>query len=137
MFRSLLLRPEPSAGVDFVLSYSHFTLLDQTLDSLVPLLEQKGIGLINAAPLALGLLARRGPVDSHPASPSLRLISVRCRVYSPVNVVQASAVALCQSAGVSSERLGLQFALSHAPSSSVVVGNASPEHVKRNLEAYR
>jgi L-galactose dehydrogenase len=42
--------------VDTVLSYCHYTLSDTTLASLLPYLEEKAVGVINASILSMGLL---------------------------------------------------------------------------------
>ena len=51
--------------LDVVLSYPHFSLLDDTLSSLFPLLEEKGIGLINASPFCSGILTKSPPPWHH------------------------------------------------------------------------
>jgi aryl-alcohol dehydrogenase-like predicted oxidoreductase len=38
------------------------------LERLLPLLDEKGVGLINASPLSMGLLTKRGPPAWHPAT---------------------------------------------------------------------
>ena len=48
-------------NLDVVISYPHYTLLDDGVCQLFPLLEQKGIGLINASPFSAGLLTTRSP----------------------------------------------------------------------------
>ncbi|MGY2499294.1 aldo/keto reductase, partial [Klebsiella pneumoniae] len=84
--------------VDMVLSYCHYTLHDESLIDLLPYLESKGVGVLNAAPLAMGLLTRQGPSDWHPADPQLR---AAC----------AQAARFCWEQGVEIERVALQFAL--------------------------
>ena len=46
----------PSGTVDTVLSYCHYSLNDMTLASLLPYLEEKSVGVINASILSMGLL---------------------------------------------------------------------------------
>ncbi|HEX6761153.1 MAG TPA: aldo/keto reductase [Propionibacteriaceae bacterium] len=48
--------------LDVTLSYAHCTLLDACLDTLLlPLAEERGVGVINAAAVALGMLTEAGP----------------------------------------------------------------------------
>ena len=47
--------------LDLVLSYPHFSLLDDTLSSLFPLLEEKGIGVTHASPYSMGILIKSPP----------------------------------------------------------------------------
>ncbi len=42
--------------MDVVLSYCHHTLFDRTLEGLLPYLQGKGVGVINASVLSMGLL---------------------------------------------------------------------------------
>ena len=51
IFREVLARTE----LDTILSYCHFSLNDTSLEALVPFLKQKGVGIINASPLSMGL----------------------------------------------------------------------------------
>lgn len=51
-------------NLDVVISYPHYTLLDDSIRILFPLLEEKGIGLINASPFAAGLLTTKSPPPS-------------------------------------------------------------------------
>ena len=50
------LRRVPEGLVDVVLSYCHHTLFDRTLEGLLPYLQGKGVGIINASVLSMGLL---------------------------------------------------------------------------------
>ena len=47
--------------LDVTLSYAHCTLLDAYLDTLLLPLAERGVGVINAAAVALGLLTEAGP----------------------------------------------------------------------------
>ena len=53
----------PEGLVDVVLSYCHHTLFDRTLEGLLPYLQGKGVGVINASVLSMGLLT---PQARHP-----------------------------------------------------------------------
>ena len=50
------MRRVPAGTVDTVLSYCHYSLNDQTLADMIPYLQQKGVGIINASALSMGLL---------------------------------------------------------------------------------
>ena len=58
--------------VDVGLTYSHHTLVDDTLADVKPLLDANGVTLIDASPLAMGLLTTSGPQPWHPASSQLK-----------------------------------------------------------------
>lgn len=63
----------PPGSVDVVLSYCHYSINDNTLEDLLPYLKSKGVGIISASPLAMGLLTESGPPEWHPASPELKV----------------------------------------------------------------
>lgn len=85
--------------IDTCLSYCHHSLNDATLlPQLLPLLQSKGVGLINASPLSMGLLTPRGPPAWHPAHAFQKEV---CR----------EAVAYCEAQGVDVTKLALWFSL--------------------------
>ncbi|PPD83118.1 hypothetical protein GOBAR_DD19947 [Gossypium barbadense] len=63
----------PPGTVDVILSYCHYSINDSTLEDLLPYLKTKGVGVISASPLAMGLLTEFGPPEWHPASPELKV----------------------------------------------------------------
>ncbi len=119
----LLRQVAEQAEVDTILSYCRYNLLDTGLDSvLTPLAQQKGIGLINASPLCMGLLTEAGPPAWHPA---------------PKKVVKAArqAAGACRRRGVNIAALALQFALQYQGVAATLVGMSSPQQVEMNLKA--
>lgn len=64
----------PPGSVDVILSYCHYSINDNALEDLLPHLKSKGVGVISASPLAMGLLTENGPPEWHPASPELKVI---------------------------------------------------------------
>lgn len=63
----------PPKTVDVVLSYCHYSLNDTTLKPLLPYLEDKGVGVISASPLSMGLLTNQGPPEWHPAPSEVKV----------------------------------------------------------------
>lgn len=86
-----------SNTVDVALVPNHHTLLDVRLFELLPLFASSGVGVINAAPFASGLLSGDSPPSWHPAPPSVREA-----------VRQAARIA--ERAGTSLPELALSFA---------------------------
>lgn len=68
----------PPGSVDVILSYCHYGINDLTLADLLPYLKSKGIGVISASPLAMGLLTENGPPEWHPASEELKVNLFLC-----------------------------------------------------------
>ena len=106
--------------VDTVLSYCHYTLQNSTLREHLPFFGERGIGVLNASPLSMGLLTEAGPPAWHPASAQLR---AAC----------AEAAAFCRREGTDIARLALQFAVALPGVASTIVGMVDPETVGRNL----
>src|SRR5438128_1946599 len=116
IFRTVLDQTE----VDTILSYCRFCLNDTALESMIPYLQGKGVGIINASPLSMGLLTERGAPAWHPAP-------------EPLKAACAKAAAHCRSRGVDIAQLALQFSLSHPAIATTLVGTASPENLKKNV----
>ncbi|CBI25068.3 hypothetical protein VitviT2T_003814 [Vitis vinifera] len=112
----------PPGSVDVILSYCHYSINDTTLEDLLPYLKSKGVGVISASPLAMGLLTERGPPEWHPASPELK------------SACQAAA-AHCKEKGKNISKLAMQFSLSNKDISSVLVGMNSIKQVEENVAA--
>jgi L-galactose dehydrogenase len=111
------------APLDFVLSYCHYTLYDTTLeDDLVPLARERGLGLINAAPLGMGLLSKNGPPDWHPAPDALKLACTE-------------AVALCETRGADIAALALAFSASAPFVATTIVGMPTVAEVDANARS--
>src|SRR5256712_7760675 len=116
IFRTVLDQTE----VDTVLSYCRYSLNDTALETLIPYLQQKEVGIINASPLSMGLLTERGAPDWHPAPAALKAACVK-------------AAAHCRARGVDIAQLALQFSLSHPAIATTLVGTANPENLKKNV----
>jgi L-galactose dehydrogenase len=106
--------------IDALLSYCHYELNDNSLADLIPYFQGKGIGIVNASPLGMGLLSNRGTPDWHPA---------------PANVkeVCAKAAAHCKAKGANIEKLALQYAISNPQIATTLVGSGSSENMRRNI----
>jgi L-galactose dehydrogenase len=106
--------------VDTVLSYCHYTLYDDSLSSLLPNLTTRGVGVISAAPLGMGLLTYSGPPNWHPAPETLRAACTRT-------------AQMCRERGSDVSQLGLQFALSNNHICSTLIGIGSLQQLENNL----
>jgi len=109
------------AAVDTVLSYCHYALNDTALERLLPALEARKVGIINASPLSMGLLANREAPEWHPATAEIR---ATC----------AKAAAHCRERGQDISKIALQFALANPRIATTLVGTASPENIVNNCK---
>jgi L-galactose dehydrogenase len=107
-----------TAPVDVVLSYSHYTLQNDTLCTLVDAAGNRNVGIMNASPFSGGLLSG-GPVPAwHKAAPQVK---DACR----------RAAEACSARGTSLAKLALQFALRQPAFATCLVGAAGPGQVRQ------
>ncbi|EGF97138.1 uncharacterized protein MELLADRAFT_28369, partial [Melampsora larici-populina 98AG31] len=72
---SKLIHQELKTPLDIIMSYSNYTLQNQSLKPYVDLFHQQGIQqIINASPFSMGLLTTLGPQLWHPACDELKQI---------------------------------------------------------------
>src|SRR3954447_5013739 len=71
IFKFVLEQPD----LDVILSYNHYTLQNTMLDDLVPLLQAKSVGIMNAAPFSARLLTNQPLPKWHKATPLVREIA--------------------------------------------------------------
>ncbi|GAC1475509.1 MAG: aldo/keto reductase [Isosphaeraceae bacterium] len=114
LFRYVLERAE----LDVILSYNHYTLQNTMLADLLPYLEAKGVGVINAAPFSARLLTSAPLPPWHKATPRVREICRRASEH-------------CQARGLDLAQLALQFSIDHEGMATCVVGSANPENVRK------
>jgi L-galactose dehydrogenase len=119
----LLARAVERGELDVVLNYCHFSLTNsQMLTRLLPVVERRGAGLVNASALMMGLLSGKCPPPWHPAPETLKAACARAREE-------------CRRRGVRPEVLALQFVLREQRVSSTLVGMSSVAEVDTNLQA--
>jgi L-galactose dehydrogenase len=103
-----------------VISHSRYTLADQSLGEHLDAFDGAGLGVINAAPLGMGLLRDGGPEDWHPAPPAMRQ-------------AQQQAAAICRARGVDLGSLAMRFAIEQHRVASVMFGTDDPAIVQANV----
>lgn len=107
--------------LDVLLSYAHYTLFNNQLDEvLAGFCQEQGLGLINASPLALGLLTEAGPQPWHHASDE-------------VKAMREPLVELCRQHGEEISQVAMRFALDHASVNCTLVGMRNEAEVAANL----
>jgi L-galactose dehydrogenase len=100
-----VVRDAPPGSVDVVLSYCHHCLCDTSLGALLPGLAARGVGVVNASPLSMGLLSARGPPEWHPAPRDLRDACARAAEAASEGGADVSALAVAFSAAREPERV--------------------------------
>lgn len=110
----------PEGTVESVLNFCHYTLNDDKLVDFLDFFESKGIGVINASPLSMGLLSERGIPDWHPAP-------------KPLVAACEKAAAYCKEKGYPIEKLAIQFSVSNPRIASTLFSSANPANVLKNI----
>lgn len=110
----------PDGMVETIMNFCHFTLNDDLLLDYLDFFEVRGIGVISASPLSMGLLSRRGVPAWHPA---------------PASLVEAcrKAVDHCEAKGYPIEKLAVQYAISNPRIATTLFSSANPDNVKKNI----
>ncbi len=107
--------------IDTILSYCHYSLNDRGLETLLGLCEQKGIGVINASPLSMGLLSQKGPPSWHPATEEIK---AACR----------RAAEVAGTAGVDIAEIAVKWSIREKRIATTLIGMADVEHLRRNMQ---
>ena len=111
----------PAGTVESVLNFCHHCLNDDKLVDYLDYFEERGIGVINASPLSMGLLSQRGVPDWHPAPQSL------------VEACQ-KAVQHCLAKNYPIEKLAIQYSVSNPRIATTLFSSANPQNVIKNIE---
>ncbi|TFV98220.1 aldo/keto reductase [Orlajensenia leifsoniae] len=115
--------------VDVIMLAGRYTLLEQgALDELLPLAEERGVGIVAAAVYNSGLL-------SQPRPPANALYD-----YAPAPaelIAKANAIAdVCEEFGITLPEAAIAYPLRHPAVVSVVVGMRTAEQVRGTAERY-
>jgi aryl-alcohol dehydrogenase-like predicted oxidoreductase len=110
----------PIGMVETILSFCHYCLNDDALVDYISFFEDHGVGIINAAPLSMGLLSERGWPDWHPANEGLKE-----RVVMAVNH--------CKSKNYRIEQLAMKFSVSNPKITTTLVSSANPDNFAKNI----
>ncbi|HVX13715.1 MAG TPA: aldo/keto reductase [Pirellulales bacterium] len=106
------------APLDVVLSYNHYTLQNTMLADFVPYLQQKGVGVMNAAPFSARLLTNSPLPVWHKATEEVRAVCRRAAEH-------------CAARGTDIAQLALQYSIAHPDMATCIVGSANPENVRK------
>ena len=116
--------------VDVVMLAGRYTLLEQVaLDDLLPLCEERRVGIVAAGVFNSGLLARERPPED---------AKYDYDIAPPELVERARAIAqVCERHGTTLPAAALAFPLAHPAVVSVCVGARSAEQMRRNATLHR
>jgi L-galactose dehydrogenase len=111
--------------LDVTLSYAHCTLLDGCLpDEVIPLADERGVGVINAAAVALGLLTQTGPPPHIAQLVGEGILTVARRV-----------VEACQRRGADVSFLANQYSIQRSGCATTLIGTTKQRHLDSAVAA--
>src|SRR5258706_2307970 len=105
-------------SLDVVLSYNQYTLQNTRLADLVPYLQSKGIGIMNAGPFAARLLTNAALPQWHKEPGNVKAACRRAAEH-------------CQKRGVDIAKLAVQFSAANPDIATTIAGSANPENVRK------
>jgi L-galactose dehydrogenase len=107
------------AELDCILSYNQYTLQNTRLvDDILPTMNAKGIGVMNAGPFAARLLTNATLPTWHRDSKEVQQVARKAADY-------------CTSQGVDIAKLALQFSCQHKDLATTVSGSANPDNIRK------
>jgi aryl-alcohol dehydrogenase-like predicted oxidoreductase len=114
LFRFIL----EQTDLDVALSYNQYTLQNTRFaDEIVPLLQQRGVGAMNAGPFSARLLTN-APLPAWLKEPE------------EVKAAARRAAALCAERGSDIAKLALQFSCANPDIATTIAGSANPENIR-------
>ena len=116
IFRYILDRTE----LDVILSYNHYTLQNTMLADLVPYLQTKGVGIMNAAPFSARLLTNSTLPAWHKAT-----------YVGSANIRRRAAEHYARARMDNFAQLALQYSLANPDLATCIVGSANPDNVRK------
>ena len=108
--------------VESILNFCHYCLCDDKLVDFLDYFEEKGVGIINASPLSMGLLTERGVPDWHPAPKSLIDACAKAAEY-------------CKTKNFPIEKLAMQFSVNNDRIATTLFSTTNSDNVKKNIES--
>ena len=112
MFKHVLSKTD----IDVILTYNHYTLQNDMALDLVPLCQEKGVGIMNGAPFSARLLTDAPLPSWHKATDEVRAVAQK-------------AVEHCRDRGVDLAKLALQFSIANPSFTTCIPGSANPDRV--------
>ncbi len=107
--------------VETILTFCHYSLNDDALIDYLDYFEVHDVGIINAAPLSMGLLTERGVPEWHPATNEI------------VNTCKKAADH-CKTKSARIEQLAVKYSVDNPRIPTTLVSTANPENLLKNIK---
>ncbi|OAD62536.1 D-arabinose 1-dehydrogenase [Eufriesea mexicana] len=111
-------------NISCILSYTRYTLIDNTLLEYIPFFKKHNIGIINASAPCMGLLTNKGPPDWHPSSEQTKKIC-------------ADAAACCKDHDIELAKLALWYSMQCKDIATYLVGIQNIKELNMNLDVIK
>lgn len=108
---------------DMALTYSRYSLLDNTLEEYMPFFKEHDIGIVCASGHAMGLLTNSGPQAWHPANDDVK---AKCM----------KAAAICKDADIELGKLATYYFMQLDGASTFLIGMQTRKLLEINLNTY-
>jgi len=109
--------------INTVLSYCRNMLSDISLQDYIPYLQSKGIGVIDASSVGMGLFTERGPPDWHPAPKMVKIAAKNAANY-------------CKEQNVDISSLAIHYALGLGGPATTLTGTKTLTKLQNNIKLY-
>ena len=110
--------------IDTVLTFTHLTLDDTSLLDHVEYFREKGVGIINASPLSMGLYTEQGPPEWHRVPDRVKTAAKLARDY-------------CKSRNVNLVKLAMHFSVENEAVDTTVVSMGCENFIRDNVEGLK
>jgi len=107
--------------IEIVLNFCHYSLNDNSLADDIEFYKSRGIGIINASPLSMGLLSERKTPEWHPASENIKSACDKAARH-------------CKSRGYRIEQLAIKYSVDHPDIATTLVSTTNRNNIRKNVE---
>lgn len=122
--------------IDVLLTYAHGTLLDDSIRTeLAPIAEREGVGLMNAAAVALGILTSNPDWFRRDLMPDGTSIRLSHPGTEEIREAARKMVETCAAAGMDISTIATQYAVQRSGCPTTVVGTTKSRHLDAAVAA--
>ncbi|XP_050417942.2 uncharacterized protein LOC130010302 isoform X3 [Patella vulgata] len=118
-FRTII--EKSKVKIDTVLSYCRGCMFDSSIQDYIPYFKEKGLGILNASPIGMGLLCESGPPKWHPANHQIKDNCQKAAKY-------------CKDNNVDLAQLAVKHSLELPGVASTITSSESYDIVDKNLK---
>ena len=111
----------PAGTIESVLCFCHYSLNDEMILDYLDFFEANNIGVVNASPVSMGLLTKRGAPAWHPAPEPLKEACRRATEH-------------CAEKGYDIEKLAVQYSTSNPRIATTLFSSANPANVLKCID---